>query len=371
MNESHFLKQIFACVLIAGVVAGCASSRPAPVTEARPAETVAPPKPAVPTTPPAASVPPPPGAVATPLGKPGDGAKVHVIQRGETMRSIANQYGLDYRELAAWNNIENPALIRVGDTLRLSKPDGQTVTGAPVVPGSDTSMPSAATEAVATPLILTPPPAPERASALATPSATLKTEPRAAKVPYTDQAYARMLAESGAAQGVTAPVLSATPTPAPPVVTPPATASSTPGASTAVPPVSVPASPATPSTAGDAPDWAWPVKGNIIAKFTESNKGIDIAGTKGTPVLAAAPGKVIYNESGFRGYGRLIIIKHNENWLSAYAHNDKVLVKKDEDIKKGQKIAEMGSSDTDRVKLHFEIRKQGKPVDPLKYLPAQ
>lgn len=369
MNDSHFLRRVFVCVLIAGVVAGCAASRPAPVTEARPAEAL-PPKPAARATPPSASTPTPPGAVATPLGKPGDAPKVHVIQRGETMRSIANQYGLDYRELAAWNNIENPAIIRVGDTLRVSRPDSQTVTGTPVVPGTDTTMPSAATEAVATPLILTPPPAPDRASTLAPPSATLKTEPRAAKVPYTDQAYARMLAESGAGQGVGAPVLSATPTPPPTVVTPPVVPSPTPGASTAVPPVSVPAAPATQAASGDAPDWSWPVKGNIIAKFTESNKGIDIAGTKGTPILAAAPGKVIYNESGFRGYGRLIIIKHNENWLSAYAHNDKVLVKKDEEIKKGQKIAEMGSSDTDRVKLHFEIRKQGKPVDPLKYLPA-
>jgi lipoprotein NlpD len=367
MIESHFLKRLFTCLAIASVVAGCAASRPAPVTEARPTDVATTP-PAIPTPPPVVV---PPGAIATPLGKPGEGTKVHVIQRGETMRSIATLHGLDYRELAAWNNIENPAVIRVGDTLRLSRPDGQTVTGAPIVPG-DTSMPSSATEVVATPLVLTPPPAPDRASVLAPPSATLKTEPRAAKVPYSDQAYARMLAEAG--QGVAAPVLSATPTTPPavsPSVSPPAIPSASPGASVAVPPASVPASPSPSSASGDTPDWAWPVKGNIIAKFTESNKGIDIAGTKGTPILAAAPGKVIYNESGFRGYGRLIIIKHNDNWLSAYAHNDKVLVKKDEDIKKGQKIAEMGASDTDRVKLHFEIRKQGKPVDPLKYLPAQ
>lgn len=127
--------------------------------------------------------------------------------------------------------------------------------------------------------------------------------------------------------------------------------------------------PATPSGTPSAPAWAWPVKGNVIAKFTEVNKGIDIAGTKGTPVLAAESGKVIYNEAGMRGYGRLIIIKHSDEWLSAYAHNDKVLVKQNQDVKKGEKIAEMGASDADRVKLHFEIRRQGKPVDPLKYLP--
>jgi lipoprotein NlpD len=381
------LKTAFGLVFVAAVLAGCAASRPAPVTEARPAEPTAP-VPARPTVPgmPATTA-PPGGAVATPLGKPGETSKVHVIQRGETMRSIANQYGLDFRELAAWNNIENPSLIRVGDTLRLTRPDTQIVAGSVpptnVPPSgtpapSDTSMPSAAAETVATPLVLTPPPAPDRASPLATPSATLKTEPRAAKVPYTDQAYARMLAESG--QGAGVPVLSATPTPplpAAPVPPPPTTPSpsSTPGIG-ATPPSSATAStppslslPATPSGTPSAPAWAWPVKGNVIAKFTEVNKGIDIAGTKGTPVLAAESGKVIYNEAGMRGYGRLIIIKHSDEWLSAYAHNDKVLVKQNQDVKKGEKIAEMGASDADRVKLHFEIRRQGKPVDPLKYLP--
>jgi lipoprotein NlpD len=114
----------------------------------------------------------------------------------------------------------------------------------------------------------------------------------------------------------------------------------------------------------------WPVKGKVLAPFSEASKGMDIAGKKGTPVLAAASGRVIYADAGLRGYGKLVIIRHNNTWLSAYAHNDTILVKEQQEVRKGEKIAEMGSSDTDRVKLHFEIRRQGKPVDPVKFLPA-
>ena len=114
----------------------------------------------------------------------------------------------------------------------------------------------------------------------------------------------------------------------------------------------------------------WPAKGKVLASFTEASKGMDIAGRKGAPVLAAAGGRVVYAGAGLRGYGKLVIIKHNNTWLSAYAHNENILVKEQQDVRKGQKIAEMGSSDTDQVKLHFEVRRQGKPVDPVKVLPA-
>jgi lipoprotein NlpD len=108
-----------------------------------------------------------------------------------------------------------------------------------------------------------------------------------------------------------------------------------------------------------------------VAGFDESkNKGLDIAGNAGDPVLAAADGRVVYAGSGLRGYGNLIILKHNNTYLTAYAHNQSLLVKEDQTVKQGQKIAEMGNSDADQVKLHFEIRRQGKPVDPAKYLPA-
>jgi len=118
--------------------------------------------------------------------------------------------------------------------------------------------------------------------------------------------------------------------------------------------------------------WIWPVQGPILAGFDEvKNKGLDIGGTAGAPVLAAADGRVVYVGAGLRGYGNLIILKHNSTYLTAYAHNQSLLVKEDQSVRKGQKIAEMGSSDADRVKLHFEVRRQGKPVDPAKYLPAR
>jgi lipoprotein NlpD len=116
----------------------------------------------------------------------------------------------------------------------------------------------------------------------------------------------------------------------------------------------------------------WPVPGNVIAGFDEQkNKGLDLAGKAGDPVLAAADGRVVYAGAGLRGYGNLIILKHNNVYLTAYAHNQTLLVKEDQTVRKGQKIAEMGSSDADRVKLHFEVRRQGKPVDPARHLPAR
>ncbi|WP_090046637.1 peptidoglycan DD-metalloendopeptidase family protein [Limnohabitans sp. 2KL-27] len=116
----------------------------------------------------------------------------------------------------------------------------------------------------------------------------------------------------------------------------------------------------------------WPANGVLIAGFDEAkNKGLDIGGKAGDPVMAAADGQVVYAGSGLRGYGNLIILKHNNTFLTAYAHNQALLVKEDQKVRKGQKIAEMGKSDTDRVKLHFEVRRQGKPVDPAKLLPAR
>jgi lipoprotein NlpD len=143
-------------------------------------------------------------------------------------------------------------------------------------------------------------------------------------------------------------------------------------ASAATPTASAPAAPATlppPSAAEEAISFQWPARGNLISGFDESkNKGLDIGGKAGDPVSAAADGRVVYAGAGLRGYGNLIILKHNNTYLTAYAHNQTLLVKEDQTIKRGQKIAEMGNSDADQVKLHFEIRRQGKPVDPAKYL---
>lgn len=177
-------------------------------------------------------------------------------------------------------------------------------------------------------------------------------------VPAASVAQASGTASSGV---VTKPVTAAT---ANPVVTP-------------VAPIGVPdkapsASTSTNGAGDDEVNWMWPANGTILAGFDEvKNKGLDIGGKLGEPVLAAADGRVVYVGAGLRGYGNLIILKHNNTYLTAYAHNQTLLIKEDQSVRRGQKIAEMGSSDADRVKLHFEVRRQGKPVDPAKYLPAR
>jgi lipoprotein NlpD len=163
-----------------------------------------------------------------------------------------------------------------------------------------------------------------------------------------------------------------------PVVRPAASPVTTPANSAASAPMPVASAqspsaalPAATSATEDAISFQWPARGNLIAGFDESkNKGLDIGGKVGDPVSAAADGRVVYAGAGLRGYGNLIILKHNNTYLTAYAHNQTLLVKEDQVIKRGQKIAEMGNSDADQVKLHFEIRRQGKPVDPAKYLSA-
>lgn len=165
--------------------------------------------------------------------------------------------------------------------------------------------------------------------------------------------------------------------PAPAVVAPVATSRAPGSAARPAAPVAAPSVPATTQvmpSARSASGWSWPAVGQVIEVFSASNslnKGIDIAGDLGQPVLAAQDGSVVYAGSGLRGYGELVIIKHNDTYVSAYGHNRRLLVKEGQRVKVGQQIAEMGSTDTDRVKLHFEIRRQGKPVDPLQYLPRR
>lgn len=144
-----------------------------------------------------------------------------------------------------------------------------------------------------------------------------------------------------------------------------------------LPPAASPTAPATPpKDPSKEPDddltWQWPATGPVLAAFDDArSKGVAIGGKPGDPVLAAADGRVVYAGSGLRGYGNLVIVKHNATYLSAYAHNQALLVKEDQVVRRGQKIAEMGSSDADRVQLHFEIRRLGRPVDPTRYLPAR
>ena len=154
------------------------------------------------------------------------------------------------------------------------------------------------------------------------------------------------------------------------VVTRPVT-SGTAATTTAAAPAAAASSPQPVPTEDDIA-WIWPAQGKLIAGFDEvKNKGFDIDGKAGDPIIAVGDGRVVYAGAGLRGYGNLIILKHNNTFLTAYAHNQTLLVKEDQSVKKGQKIAEMGNSDADRVKLHFEIRRQGKPVDPARYLPAR
>ena len=250
----------------------------------------------------------------------------YTVRKGDTLYSIALEHGHDYKDLADWNGIPAPYTISIGQVLRMGP--AQTETTAPLK-----SAP-----------MLAPKPLP-----LAEP--TLKTEPKAIKQAYSEQALAQL--EKGESKH--API--ATPKIESPKVEPPN-------------PTATP-EPQKPDTADEEKvDWGWPAEGKILTNFNDNgNKGIDIGGSLGQPVLAAAAGKVVHTGSTLRGYGKLIIIKHNKSYFSVYAHNNQVLVREGQAVVKGQKIAEMGSTDADRVKLHFEIRRLGTPVDPLKYLP--
>ena len=341
-------------IIAALLLAACMTRPPAPVSERTPLS-------------PAVSPAPPPMAGATPREREVPPPPTYTVKRGDTLAQIALDNGLDYRELAGWNNLENPNVIRVGQVLVLAAPG----TSAPP-PGG----------AITTPLVtaptIAPKPVAETTSTQATsvvPSGrantpTLKTEPKALKLPYSDQALAQMQAMPVAPPAPTppAPVVAAVVTP-PPAVTPSAAAPPAAVAPTPLPPR--PESARVPEIDDDKIEWVWPATGKVITGFSETAnlKGIDIAGKSGQPVVASAAGRVVYAGSGLRGYGKLIIVKHNSTYLSAYAHNREILVKEGQQVGKGQKISEMGDTDADQVKLHFEIRRLGKPVDPAKYLP--
>jgi lipoprotein NlpD len=210
------------------------------------------------------------------MGKPG----YYTVTKGDTLTRIALDNGQSWRDLMAWNGLENANLIEVGQVLRVVPPD---------------SLP---------------------------------------------QANGVVVQAIGPSAEAAAPVR--------------------------------PALPAAAAAGGSEIAFIWPTNGRLISGFDEvKNKGLDIAGQAGDPVVAAADGQVVYAGSELRGYGNLIILKHNNTYLTAYAHNRALMVKEDQKVSKGQKIAEMGNTDADRVKLHFEVRRQGKPVDPAKYLPAR
>ena len=268
------------------LLAGCAAQHgPAPVVDGRSASrTPAAPKPAVAAPAPAPAVP--------------DGH--YLVKKGDTLYSIALEHGADYRELAQWNNLDDPTRILVGQVLRVKAPEPPP--GAPVV-GKVTSR---------------------------------GVESRPLDTP---QPVAKPLPPVPAAPSVAAP--------------------------------SVVASAAPAAAANDAGEFIWPKKGKVLANFAEPrSKGIDIDGKLGEPVLAAAAGRVTYTGSGIPGLGKLVVIKHDNGFITVYAHNRDIMVKEQQAVSRGQKIAELGSSDSDRPKLHFQIRKGSAAVDPLRYLPA-
>jgi lipoprotein NlpD len=296
------LRTTCAALAVTVFAVGCSTTKnQAPVEErsvgARTGTAAAPAPAAVPTTAPA---PAPAGdAAKVPpgqenLGKPG----YYQVKPGETLIRIALDNGQNWRDVARWNNLDNPNVIEVGQVLRV------------VAPGADTGT---ATRPIG--------------------AGRVEARPLDAKAPV------------GTASA-------------------PATVAAAPAAA--------PAAPAAPAGSDDDVAWQWPAAGNVLSGFDEGRtKGLAIAGKPGDPVLAAADGRVVYAGSGLRGYGNLVILKHNNTYLTAYAHNQVLLVKEDQTVRRGQKIAEMGSTDADRVQLHFEVRRQGKPIDPSKLLPPR
>ncbi len=328
-------------------------------------------------------------APATPAPRPSrrkgdERPESYIVQRGDTLFGIALDFGFDYRDLSTWNSLADPGRILVGQRLRLTPPP------VPAVPAETpevrvrTGPGDLQGEALpGTPLPLPDKPAPAAAAASSSPAAATSpapagkvpvvTEPRAITLPYSEQALAQW------GKGPSAPK---PPTGDAKAKEPAAKEAAAKDAAAKEPPAKEAApkeSPAkdAPSKPGaddddEALEWTWPVRGDLLYRFGDSGrlKGVGIGGKAGQAVTAAAAGKVVYSGSGLRGYGRMVIVKHNETYLSVYAHNSALLVKEGDAVKRGQKIAEMGDSDATRVGLHFEVRRFGRPIDPVGRLPA-
>ena len=281
------------------------------------------------------------------------GHQVYTVQKGDTLYAIAINHGVDYKKLVEWNNISDPNSIRPGQKINLSIPEKEskpTLYALPQQPITTTIEPNGQ---IPEPLSAVP----QEGTSPAANSDKIKTSPKALKVPFSEQNVAR-LQQSPTTQGaIGASAVLAT---------------SSNEKLSEIKPASQLESPASEKMANRSQgDWIWPTTGKVLSFFSKSSKGVKISGQTGQPIVASAAGVVVYSGSGLRGYGNLIIIKHDEIYLSAYAHNSKLLVKEGETVAKGQKIAEMGDTDSDTTQLHFEIRKNSKPVDPLEYLPHQ
>ncbi len=331
-----------AVVVSMAVLGGCASSsHRAPVEDRKPTPRVV------------ASAPAPAGGVATAGAKPAAAtpaaqaaeaaaAKLqlpgwenagkpgyYTVKPGDTLIRIGLDNGQNWRDVARWSGLDNPNIIEVGQVLRVVPPTAVMV----AQPAHSPAAGVASSRPVGSSGVVESRPLDGR-----TPAVTAATTPAVAggTAPATATGAA-----SGPAAAVTSPVAGTAPS----------------------------------TTARDADDdvtWAWPAAGPVATAFDDvKSKGLAITGKAGDPVLAAADGRVVYAGSGLRGYGNLVIVKHNATYLTAYAHNQTLLVKEDQAVRRGQKIAEMGSSDAERVQLHFEVRRQGKPIDPSRLLPQR
>jgi lipoprotein NlpD len=315
------------CAPIILMLGACASqpTPPAPIVDR--SSTVATPVPAPRPVTPAPSTDPRPAA--------------YVVKKGDTLYRIALDHGLAYRDLAAWNNLSDVNGIKIDQPLRLTPPEG----GVEIRPLK--------TEELAKPEL----------------KGDVKNYPKVLKVPYGAQSASAVAAQSEGP--VVALKLQSDVAKVPSVA---ASAAADTKAASAVKPLekpSVNASSAQNLGEERVGDWVWPTAGRAAKGFSEENRGIDILGKMGQSVIASAKGKVVYAGAGLRGYGKMIILKHNQEFLTAYANNSKILVKEGDEVKKGDKIAEMGNSDSEQVKLHFEMRRFGKPVDPAKYIQAE
>jgi lipoprotein NlpD len=281
----------------------------------------------------------------------------HQVRRGDTLYSIAFLYGVSIEELADWNELHPPYTIYRGQELRLRPAAAQ-----PPAPVVQAAMPRASQ----------PKPRTGTPSRPQSPSATAPVMRPAAPAGGTAALVGSVPKIAAPSVPKSAPAARATPPRAAGQSRPAAPPAAAPAASTgtARQAVAVPAR----AESNQQVFWSWPAEGRVIRGYDPDRavkKGIDIGGSGGDAVRAAAAGKVVYAGSGLSGYGRLIIIKHNNDFLSAYAHNRKLIAREGQWVNKGEVIAQMGSSGTDRTQLHFEIRKHGRPVDPLRYLPSR